>query len=136
MPEELDLASDAARTGEHADENRETLLQEAQANLRSADHGRVEKAQMLPAASDLSDVKEFSRSSNGDTWSIGKNDRGAIVVLHRGNLPSGGHATVTTVRDFLNAGPAGPQHDALVALLAVSEDPGDSAQPEYFPGTI
>lgn len=136
MAQELDPTSDAARTGEHADANREVLAKNAEANLRAAQQSGSESGKSLHEASVLADIREFSRSSNGDTWSIGKDLHGSTMVIHRGNVPSGGHETITTVRDFLNTGPSGPQHEALVAMLEDADDRGDDAQPNYLPGTI
>jgi hypothetical protein len=124
MAQELDPTSDAARTGEDADENRETLAQNADANLHRADYCGAETQRSLSDVNDFTDVREFSRSSNGDTWSVGADRQGSMMVLHRGNLPSGGHETVTPVNAFLNTGPKGPQHEALVAMLADAEDRG------------
>lgn len=136
MAQELDPTSDAARTGENADANREVLAKNAEANLHAAQQSGSESRNSSHEASALADIREFSCSSNGDTWSIGKDLDGSIMVLHRGNLPSGGHETITTVRDFLNTGPGGPQHEALVAMLQVADDRGDDEQPNYLPGTI
>lgn len=100
------------------------LAKNASANLHSADHGGKETQRAASHVSNLTNVREFSRSSNGDTWSIGMNRQGAMMVLHRGNLPSGGHETVTPVNAFLDTGPNGPQHEALAAMLADTEDCG------------
>ncbi len=125
MAQELDPTSDAARTGEDADANRETLAKNADTTLHGVDHGGEPTRRSSSDVTDLTDVREFSRSSNGDTWSIGKDRQGSMMVLHRGNLPSGGHETVTPVGAFLGTGPRGPQHDALVAMLRGTEDRGD-----------
>ncbi len=120
MAEKLDPTSDAARTGEDADANREMLANNADANL----HGAKETPGASFHGSNFTDVREFSRSLNGDIWSIGMDLQGSMMVLHRGNLPSGGHETVTPVNAFLNTAPKGPQHEALVAMLADTRDHG------------
>gem|GEM_PF-1798832 len=125
MAQELDPTSDAARTGEYADANRETLAKNAEANLHCVDYGGAGTRRASSDASALTDAREFSRSANGDTWSIGLDRQGSMMVLHRGNLPSGGHETVTPVGAFLRTGPIGPQHDDLVAMLKDTEDRGD-----------
>lgn len=125
MAQELDPTSDAARTSEDADANRETLAKNADATLHRVDYSGKQTQRSSPDVTDLTDVREFSRSSNGDTWSIGMDRQGSMMVLHRGNLPSGGRQTVTPVGAFLDTGPRGPQHDALVAMLRDTEDRGD-----------
>jgi hypothetical protein len=57
----------------------------------------------------MHDLQEFSISSNGDRWFLGKREAdGEPIVLHRGNQPSGGHETETAVADFLNTRPSVP----------------------------
>ncbi len=125
MAQELDPTSDAARTGEDADANRETLATNADANLRRVDHSGEQTRPSSSDVSQLTDLREFCRSSNGDTWSIGMDRQGSMMVLHRGNQPSGAHEAVTPVGTFLDTGPKGPQHDALVEMLRNTEDRGD-----------
>jgi hypothetical protein len=44
----------------------------------------------------MRDLQQFSTSSNGDSWFLGKREGdGELAVLHRANLPSGGHETET-----------------------------------------
>lgn len=125
MAQELDPTSDAARTSEDADANREMLAKNADATVHRVDHSGKQTQRSSSDVTDLTDVREFSRSSNGDTWSIGMDRQGSMMVLHRGNLPSGGHETVTPVGAFLGTGPRGPQHEALVSMLRDTEDRGD-----------
>ena len=66
----------------------------------------------------IADPIQFAKSSNGDTWLLSTaEDTGAEIVIHRANLPSGGHETRTLVPAFLDLRPLGPEHEALVALL-------------------
>ncbi len=124
MTQELDPTSDAARTSEGADAIRETLAKNADASLHRVDHGSKETPGASSDVSNFTYVRQFWRSSNGDTWSIGMDRQGSMMVLHRGNPPSGSHETVTPLNAFLNTGPKGPQHEALVAILADAEDRG------------
>ncbi len=136
MAQEFDPTSAAARTAENADANREALAKNAEANVDHRDHNDTQHRQSPPAASELADVREFSRSSNGDSWSVGKNCYGSIMVLHRGNEPSGGYETISSVQDFLKNGPAGPQHDTLIAMLSAGDDRGNEVQASNLPGLI
>lgn len=66
------------------------------------------------------DLDEFYRSSNGDQWFLGTVVRTSeSVVLHRGNQLSGSHETQSSISDFLDRKPAGPEHAALRAILDV-----------------
>lgn len=125
MTQGLDPTSDAARTSEDADANREALAKKADDVLHHVDNRGELIRRSSSDGTDLTGVREFSRSSNGDTWLIGNDRHGSMMVLHRGNLPSGGHETVTPVGAFLGTGPRGPQHDALVAMLRNPRDRGD-----------
>jgi hypothetical protein len=80
----------------------------------------------------MRDLQQFSATSNGDRWFLGKREGdGELVVLHRANLPSGGHETETAVADFLNARPFGPEREALLQVLGVGDDTGDDTQENY-----
>ncbi|MGF9567089.1 hypothetical protein AAIH70_26665 [Neorhizobium sp. BT27B] len=67
----------------------------------------------------MDDLKEFARSSNGDSWLLEQQhgSRDAIVV-HRGNPPSGGHETRMPAQVFLDRRPATPEQDALRRILS------------------
>jgi hypothetical protein len=70
-----------------------------------------------------SQLKEFSSSSNGDRWFLGRDQHtGHGFVEHRANLPSGGAVTRTEVADFLAGRPLGPQHEALSHLVGGTVD--------------
>jgi hypothetical protein len=68
----------------------------------------------------LDDLEEFYRSNNGDRWFLGTDARtGQLMILHRGNQSSGGHETQSSISDFLDLKPAGPEQVALRAILDV-----------------
>jgi hypothetical protein len=80
----------------------------------------------------MHNMKQFASSSNGDIWFLATDDQTREpFVLHRGNLPSGGHETRTAVEVFLNTQPYGPEREALLAVLGVGDDTVDSAQTSY-----
>lgn len=80
----------------------------------------------------MQNLQHFSISSNGDRWFLGKRETdGEPYVLHRANRPSGGHETETSVADFLNTKPFGPEREALLQVLGVADDPGDDRQESY-----
>ena len=56
-------------------------------------------------------------SSNGDTWSLGRNPNGDIVVLHQPNPASGGRQAEIDLAAFLAKGNHGPEHQALRQLI-------------------
>lgn len=72
----------------------------------------------------MDDLKEFARSSNGDSWLL-QQDEGSrdFFVIHRGNPPSGGHETRMSAQVFLDGTPATPEQDALRSILANTDDP-------------
>jgi hypothetical protein len=62
--------------------------------------------------------KPFYASSNGDTWSLGRDPgSGRLTVMHQPNAQSGGKISYVNVDEFLRASPAGPQHEALWSLI-------------------
>jgi hypothetical protein len=69
----------------------------------------------------MSEIKEFSVSTNGDRWSLDMSG-GETVVLHMGNEPSGGHETRTPLADFLKERAGKPEHAALLQVLGQSKD--------------
>ena len=64
------------------------------------------------------DALEFHRSSNGDRWLLRRGEHQAPVVRHVPNAASGGTVSERPVGVFLSSGTYGPEHDALVGLLA------------------
>jgi hypothetical protein len=86
---------------------------------------------------EMRDMKQFATSSNGDTWYLARDDETQKpFVLHRANVPSGGHETSTAVDVFLNTRPYGPEREALLAVLGVGDDEEDTAQETYRPSAI
>lgn len=79
----------------------------------------------------MTDLQEFARSSNGDSWLIERSQepRDAFVI-HRANLPSGGQETRMSVQEFLDRKPATPEQEALRDILTRSDDrsPSDSGE--------
>jgi hypothetical protein len=69
----------------------------------------------------MSEIKEFSVSTNGDRWCLDTSG-GRTVVLHMGNEPSGGHETRTPLGDFLRERAGKPEHAALLQVLGQSQD--------------
>jgi hypothetical protein len=66
----------------------------------------------------MNNLKEFASSSNGDRWFLGVDESTREdFILHRANLPSGGHETKTPVQQFLDTRPFGPEREALLALI-------------------
>lgn len=77
----------------------------------------------------MSRIHEFATSSNGDRWFLDRDkERGELSVVHRGNEPSGGHETRTSVPAFLKQSPRSPECCALVALLSADDDNIGEAQ--------
>lgn len=60
--------------------------------------------------------REFYRSSNGDAWYLCRDGNGCVVE-HQPCLPSGGKDSPVSVGAFLARGVAGPEHQALLALI-------------------
>ncbi|MET0171749.1 MAG: hypothetical protein ABW206_05055 [Agrobacterium vaccinii] len=69
----------------------------------------------------MSEIKEFSVSTNGDRWLLDMSG-GEAVILHMGNEPSGGHETKMPLADFLNERAGKPEHSALLQVLGQSQD--------------
>jgi hypothetical protein len=55
---------------------------------------------------------------SGDDWLLVRSHGGDVEVEHRPNGPSGGKISRISVGEFLQTGHRGPQHDALLHLLA------------------
>lgn len=67
--------------------------------------------------------EEFFRSCNGDLWLLGNDaSTGQLMIVHRGNEPSGGHETQNSVAEFLDRKPFGPEQAALRAILEVAAE--------------
>jgi hypothetical protein len=63
-------------------------------------------------------LSDMYASPNGDRWLLGRRPDGALVVCHYPNQPSGGAFSETDVDVFLRQGRQGPEHQALVTVLA------------------
>jgi hypothetical protein len=61
--------------------------------------------------------REIYHSENGDQWFLSREDDGRAFILHKANLSSGGKVSVIELGDFLSAGKAGPEHQALIRLI-------------------
>ena len=76
-------------------------------------------------------VSDLYASPNGDRWLLGRRPGGDLVVCHYPNRPSGGAFSETDVDVFLRRQPHGPEHQALVAVLAdLKQTSGESLDPE------
>jgi hypothetical protein len=82
----------------------------------------------------MENLQEFASSSNGDRWYLGKDEASLrTFVLHKANEASGGKETRSDVQAFLNSDSRGPEREALIAMLGVSDDVGDTEQDSYSP---
>jgi hypothetical protein len=62
-------------------------------------------------------MRDLYRSSNGDGWSLCREDDGHVVVLHHVNVPAGGAVQRLELGDFLKPDHPGPEHQALAQLI-------------------
>jgi hypothetical protein len=63
-------------------------------------------------------MRELYRSSNGDRWSLIRDDQsGKVVVLHEPSVASGGRPSHLEVGDFLVRDAHGPEHAELLRLI-------------------
>jgi hypothetical protein len=71
----------------------------------------------------MTDRRELYRSPSGDSWYLGREPQnGRAFVIHQPNGPSGGRLSHIELRDFLSAGADGPEHRALLRLIATLVD--------------
>jgi hypothetical protein len=68
--------------------------------------------------------REIYHSENGDRWFLSRDDDGLAFILHKANLSSGGKVSAIEVGDFLGAGKAGPEHQALIRLVGTLVESG------------
>ena len=62
-------------------------------------------------------------SSNGDAWFLARDPVSKMpVVRHQPNLSSGGQVSYTAIGKFLRDGANGPEHRALLDLIATLID--------------
>lgn len=89
---------------------------------------------MEDSAGKSDDALEFHRSSNGDRWLLCRRERKAAIVRHVSNAASGGTVSELAVGAFLSSESYGPEHEALLELVAGSILPGKGpAQPDSGP---
>ena len=67
--------------------------------------------------------RKLYTSSNGDSWYLCRGRNGQVVVSHEPNLASGGKSSQVDLSTFLAKGNAGPEHQALLQLIAELVDP-------------
>jgi hypothetical protein len=72
--------------------------------------------------------REIYHSENGDRWLLSRDDDGRAFIVHKANLSSGGKVTPIELGDFLGAGKAGPEHQALVCLIGSLVESGSSSE--------
>jgi hypothetical protein len=71
----------------------------------------------------VTDRRELYRSPNGDCWYLGREPtNGHAFVIHQPNGPSGGRLSHIELGAFLNSGSHGPEHQALLRLIAALVD--------------
>ncbi|WP_309491391.1 S1 family peptidase [Trinickia mobilis] len=73
------------------------------------------------------DLLELYRSSNADSWFLRRGDNGVPVVRHVPNAASGGVVSELPVSQFLTSNRFGPEHEALLDLVAQLIPRGKSA---------
>ena len=80
-------------------------------------------------------TRELYSSPNGDSWHLCRVASGEVFVLHRANLPSGGHSSQIHLGDFLTRG-NGPEQQALLRMIAalVESPSGELLAGEGNPG--
>jgi hypothetical protein len=70
----------------------------------------------------MSDRRELYRSSNGDSWFLGREPtNGHAFIIHQPNAPSGGRLTHIELGEFLRTAD-GPQQQALLRLIGTLVD--------------
>jgi hypothetical protein len=71
----------------------------------------------------LPERRELYRSANGDSWFLGREPTtGYAFVIHQPNAPSGGRLSPIELGEFLRSEPKGPEHQALLRLIATLVD--------------
>jgi hypothetical protein len=64
-------------------------------------------------------ARELYHSANGDRWSLVREQgRDHVSVRHEPNLASGGTVSIMDLSHFLGQPGQGPQHQALLRLIA------------------
>jgi hypothetical protein len=71
----------------------------------------------------MSERRELYRSPSGDSWYLGREPiDGRAFVIHQPNGPSGGRVSHVELGAFLSDGAKGPEHQALLRLIATLVD--------------
>lgn len=71
----------------------------------------------------MSERRELYRSPSGDSWYLGREPQnGRAFIIHQPNGPSGGKLSHIELSDFLKDGAKGPEHQALLRLIATLVD--------------
>jgi hypothetical protein len=80
-------------------------------------------------------TRELYSSPNGDCWHLCKDASDRVFVLHRANIPSGGHTSQIELGDFLARG-YGPEQQALIRMIGtlIESTPGELLSGEGSPG--
>ena len=69
--------------------------------------------------------REIYHSENGDKWLLCRAADNCVYIEHRANLSSGGKVTPIEIGTFLGPGKSGPEHQALLRLIASLVDEAD-----------
>jgi hypothetical protein len=71
----------------------------------------------------MTERRELYRSSNGDCWYLGREPQnGRTFIIHQPGGPPGGRLSHIKLGAFLSAGANGPEHQALLRLIATLVD--------------
>ena len=71
----------------------------------------------------MTERRELYRSPNGDSWYLGREPQnGRAFIIHQPGGPSGGRLSHIELGAFLSAGANGPEHQALLRLIATLVD--------------
>jgi hypothetical protein len=71
----------------------------------------------------MTERRELYRSPNGDCWYLGREpENGRAFVIHQPGGPSGGRLSHIELGAFLTLGANGPEHQALLRLIATLVD--------------
>lgn len=71
----------------------------------------------------MTERRELYRSPQGDAWFLGREPAsGRAFVIHQPNGPSGGQKSHIELGAFLAREPNGPEHQALLRLIATLVD--------------
>jgi hypothetical protein len=84
----------------------------------------------------LVETRELYSSSNGDRWFLSRDASGRVFVKHEANTPSGGQATDIEIGEFLRRGGQGPEHQALLRLIATLVESDSSTRRRGRPYSV